>query len=55
MPQNCSADVEAVISYVTEVISNGTAEEKHAVKANWGLGSLSHDLDFLGARKQSQG
>lgn len=53
MATNCSADVQRVIAHVTAVVESGTAEAIQAAKNNWGIGALSHDLDFLGARASS--
>lgn len=38
MPQNCSADVEAVITHVDQVFTTGTPAQISALKDNWGLG-----------------
>ncbi|KAI0332897.1 peptidase S28 [Cubamyces sp. BRFM 1775] len=46
MPQNCSADVQAAIAYVDEVIESGNATAIQALKENFGLGELTHDDDF---------
>ncbi|KAI0368439.1 peptidase S28 [Pilatotrama ljubarskyi] len=49
MPKNCSADVEAVISFVDEVLMSKNASQIKALKENFGLGGLSHDDDFAAA------
>ena len=50
MPQNCSADVEAAIAYVDEVMGSGNATAIQALKETFGLGELTHDDDFEWAR-----
>ncbi|KAF5358904.1 hypothetical protein D9758_004828 [Tetrapyrgos nigripes] len=50
MPQNCSADVERVIAYVDEVFSGDNQTAIDALKANWGLGSMTHLDDVAGVR-----
>ena len=49
MPQNCSADVSAVIEHVDSVLKTGSEEEKQALKERFGLGDVVHDDDFAGA------
>lgn len=53
MPQNCSADVEAVISHVDQVLSNGTSSEKSALKDLFGLSTVTHDDDAAGALRNN--
>ncbi|KAG8910863.1 hypothetical protein FRC01_006083, partial [Tulasnella sp. 417] len=45
MPQNCSADLAAAISYMDNIMATGTPEEVSAMKAKFGLESLAND-DF---------
>ncbi|KZP04566.1 peptidase S28 [Athelia psychrophila] len=53
MPANCSADVEAVITHVDQVFTNGTAAEISDLKSNWGLGSVTHLDDVAGALRNN--
>ena len=53
MPQNCSADVEAVLTHVDQVLTNGSAAQKLALKANFGIASLTHDDDAAGALRNN--
>ncbi|KAJ7591526.1 serine carboxypeptidase S28-domain-containing protein [Mycena floridula] len=46
MPQNCSADVQAVISHVDQVLASGDTTQISALKANFGLDTLQDD-DFV--------
>lgn len=48
MPQNCSADVEAVIAYIDQTFTTGTAEEINSIKTLFNM-NLSHLDDFAGA------
>ena len=50
MPQNCSADVEAVIAYLDDsYFSNDTAAVE-SIQAAFNLTSLTHIGDFASAR-----
>ncbi|KAF9266345.1 hypothetical protein L218DRAFT_922990 [Marasmius fiardii PR-910] len=49
MPQNCSADVEAVIAHLDQVFSGTNSPAKQAIKNTFGMGTVQHDDDFLGA------
>lgn len=51
MPQNCSADVQAVIAHIDEVLTSGTKSEIDSLKANFGLSNLTHLDDVAGARE----
>ena len=46
LQQNCSADVEAVISYVDGVLTTGSSSDKQKLKEKFGLGSVVHDDAF---------
>lgn len=50
MPQNCSTDVEAVISFVDKTFAGKNATAIQALKENWGLGDMTHLDDVAGAR-----
>lgn len=39
MPQNCSADVQAVVSYIDATFTNGTQAEIQVILDNFGLGA----------------
>jgi hypothetical protein len=45
MPKNCSLDFEAIIEYVDSVFTNGTDNEKAALKQQFLLQDLEHDDD----------
>ena len=46
MPANCSKDVSLVIDYIDNVLENGSAANKTALKAMFGLEAVEHDDDF---------
>lgn len=50
MPQNCSNDVQAVITYIDETFTSGTTEEIDVIKTLFNM-NLTHLDDFAGARK----
>lgn len=52
MPQNCSADVQAVIAYIDETFVNGTTEEIDAIETTFGM-NLTHLDDFSYAREDA--
>ena len=49
MPQNCSADVQAVIQKVDSTLMGNDPMAIQALKDNWGLGPVMHLDDFAGA------
>ena len=49
MPKNCSADVIKVIEHVDTVFTFGTASEKNALKAQFGMSAVTHLDDVAGA------
>ncbi len=49
MPQNCSADVQAVIQYVDQVFTSGDDQMIQEVKDIFGMGSVTHSDDVAGA------
>jgi hypothetical protein len=53
MPQNCSADVEAVISHIDQVFTSGSTSQINQIKSNFGLQDLTHLDDVAGARTYS--
>ncbi|EKM56364.1 uncharacterized protein PHACADRAFT_253438 [Phanerochaete carnosa HHB-10118-sp] len=53
MPQNCSADVEAVIAHVDQVFTQGSESEINGLKANWGMQNLTHLDDVAGALRNN--
>ncbi|KAE8443392.1 hypothetical protein EG329_001951 [Mollisiaceae sp. DMI_Dod_QoI] len=46
MPANCSKDISTVISYVDQVLANGTSSDKYALKVKFGLETVEHASDF---------
>ncbi|RFU34920.1 hypothetical protein B7463_g1407, partial [Scytalidium lignicola] len=46
MPQNCSNDMQAIIEYADQILTNGTEEEVYDLKALFGLQDLQHNDDF---------
>lgn len=53
MPQNCSSDVEAVISYLDEMYAKNDTAGIQTLKETFGLGGLGHTDDFAAARESS--
>ncbi|KAF8914245.1 serine carboxypeptidase S28-domain-containing protein [Gymnopilus junonius] len=53
MPKNCSADVEAVISFVDKTFSGKNAAAILTLKENWGLGAVTHLDDVAGALRNN--
>lgn len=51
MPQNCSADVQAVVAYIDEVFMGNNQSAIDELKANWGLGDVVHLDDVASACK----
>jgi hypothetical protein len=49
MPQNCSADVQAVIAHVDEVFTGNDTDAIQELKELFGLGGVSHLDDAAGA------
>ena len=49
MPQNCSADVEAVIAHFDQVFTDGTQSQINALKNEFGMGAVTHLDDVTGA------
>ena len=49
MPKNCSKDVNLVIEHMDSVLTTGTVQEIHDVKAMFGLESVEHNDDFMAA------
>ncbi|OBZ70209.1 putative serine protease K12H4.7 [Grifola frondosa] len=53
MPQNCSADVEAVISHIDSTFTSGNTKEINAIKALFNMTDLSHLDDFAGSLRNN--
>ncbi|KLO08444.1 peptidase S28 [Schizopora paradoxa] len=53
MPQNCSADVQAVISHIDDVFTHGTPAQIQTIKDNFGLGIMTHLDDVAGALRNN--
>ena len=49
MPQNCSADVQAVIAHIDKTFTSGTTNEINAIKDTFGLSDITHLDDVAGA------
>ncbi|EKM56517.1 uncharacterized protein PHACADRAFT_183166 [Phanerochaete carnosa HHB-10118-sp] len=49
MPQNCSADVEAVIAHIDNVFTSGNQSQINHIKELFGLSELTHLDDVAGA------
>ncbi|KAF8055883.1 serine carboxypeptidase S28-domain-containing protein [Lyophyllum atratum] len=53
MPQNCSADVQAVISHVDQVLTGKNAMAIQALKDSFGMGGVAHLDDVAGALRNN--
>jgi hypothetical protein len=53
MPQNCSADVQAVIAHIDTVFTNGSAADQQTIKNTFGLGAVKHLNDASGALRSN--
>ncbi|TDL29923.1 peptidase S28 [Rickenella mellea] len=53
MPQNCSADVQAVTAYVDQVLNGNSTTAITQLKSVFGLSGLSHSDDFAGALRNN--
>jgi hypothetical protein len=51
MPQNCSSDVEAVISYLDDMYAASDTAGIQTLKEAFGLGDVVHVEDFATARE----
>jgi hypothetical protein len=51
MPQNCSSDVQAVISYVDQTFTGSDANAIQSVKDMFGMSDMTHLDDVAGARR----
>ncbi|KAG9004238.1 hypothetical protein FRB94_002594 [Tulasnella sp. JGI-2019a] len=52
MPQNCSADVKAVIHYLDDVFTTGTLSDQIAAKASFALSSVVYADDVMAAIRE---
>ena len=50
MPQNCSADVQAVMSHIDRVFLSGNKTAIQTIKESFGMKSVEHLDDVAGAR-----
>jgi len=50
MPNNCSADVEAVIAHIDKVFTSKNETAIQAIKDSFGMGDMTHLDDVAGAR-----
>ncbi|KAI0771704.1 peptidase S28 [Trametes elegans] len=53
MPNNCSADVQALFAHVDDGLSSGDPASIHTLKENFGVGDLQHIDDFAAERTSS--
>ncbi|KAI0832760.1 peptidase S28 [Trametes gibbosa] len=53
MPQNCSADVQAVIAHIDEVFTSGNRKEINNIKALFNMSALTHLDDVAGALRNN--
>ncbi|KAI0737246.1 peptidase S28 [Daedaleopsis nitida] len=53
MPQNCSADVQAVITHVDSILLANDTTQVHNLKKTFGLDGLAHNDDFAAALQQN--
>ena len=53
MPKNCSADVEAVISYIDTTFTSGNTEAINSIKELFNMTELTHLDDFAGALRNN--
>ncbi|KAI5357330.1 putative peptidase S28, alpha/Beta hydrolase [Septoria linicola] len=49
MPKNCSKDVSLVIDHMDNILTTGSADEQHALKAKFGMQDVEHNDDFMAA------
>ncbi|KAI0065739.1 peptidase S28, partial [Artomyces pyxidatus] len=55
MPQNCSADVQAAVKHIDEILENRNATAISALKSSFGMGDLVHSDDFASALSDNLG
>ncbi|EIW61562.1 peptidase S28 [Trametes versicolor FP-101664 SS1] len=53
MPQNCSADVEAVIAHIDQVFTSKNTKEIDSIKALFNMSALTHLDDVAGALRNN--
>ncbi|KAA1473364.1 peptidase S28 [Dentipellis sp. KUC8613] len=53
MPQNCSADVQAVVSHFDSVVASGNTSAFNALKAEFGMADVVHPDDVTGALRNN--
>ncbi|KAI0638520.1 peptidase S28 [Trametes polyzona] len=53
MPQNCSADVQAVIAHIDQVFTSGNRREIDHIKALFNMSALTHLDDVAGALRNN--
>ena len=49
MPANCSADVQASIAQIDNILTSGNQTAIQQLKDSFGMGVLTHNDDFAGA------
>lgn len=55
MPKNCSKDISVVIDYMDNILTTGSADEQHALKAKFGMEDIVHNDDFMAALSKGPG
>ncbi|KAF8743831.1 hypothetical protein AX14_000237 [Amanita brunnescens Koide BX004] len=53
MPQNCSADVQAVVQYVDQVFTSGDSQKTQEIKDLFGMDNVTHSDDASGALRNN--
>ncbi|TFK43798.1 serine carboxypeptidase S28-domain-containing protein [Crucibulum laeve] len=53
MPQNCSADIQAVIAHIDQVFTGPNTTAIQAIKDSFGMGELTHLDDVAGALRNN--
>ncbi|KAI4633240.1 hypothetical protein J4E80_000603 [Alternaria sp. BMP 0032] len=49
MPKNCSRDISLVIDHMDDILSAGSRDEQHELKAKFGMQDVAHNDDFMNA------
>jgi hypothetical protein len=53
MPKNCSADVQATIAHIDQVLQHGTIAEQQKIKDNFGFGQMKWNDDVAGTLRNN--
>jgi hypothetical protein len=49
MAKNCSKDISLVIDYMDNILTTGSRDEQHALKARFSMQDVAHNDDFMNA------